>query len=170
MEELNSFPFLRVSRISGQQNHSKVHFIVINLICHHVKLFLFYYKTWKNIIKAIESLYLGETVLSFIVKLTFCLLRPLLVSGTSQPFSWFLIPWEYIYRNILLNLSWDVDDLCLGFNLAQIPSYRATGKKAGQCSLTAPQHCGELPPLLSRTIPAWGNDDNSSSLSRNKAW
>lgn len=65
------------------------------------------------------------------------------MSGTSQPSSWFLIPWEYIYRNILLNLSWDVDDLCLGFNLAQIPSYRATGKKTGQCSLTAPQHCGE---------------------------
>lgn len=109
----------------------------------------------KNIIKAIGPLYLSKTVLNFIVKLAFCLLRPLFVSGTSQPSSWFLIPREHIYRNILLNLSWDADDLCLGLNLAQIPSYRATGKKAGQCSLTVPQHCGESssPSLQDISLP-----------------
>lgn len=105
--------------------------------------------------KAIGPLYLSETVLSFIVKLAFCLLRPLLVSGTSQPSSWFLIPREDIYRNIPLNLSWDADDLCLGLNLAQILSYRATGEKAGQCSLTVPQHCGESssPSLQDISLP-----------------
>lgn len=139
----------------------------MNLICHHIKLVLFYYKTWKENIVAIRSLYFSEIVLNFIVKLTYCLLRPLFVSGTSRSSSWFLIPWE----NILLNPSWDADFLCLGLNLTHIPqlqSYWEKGRSvrsdwtSALCEPSSPSLQGTSLPEATMATPA--------APSRNKAW